>query len=69
LLNDVDSVDGGSLSRFARTWLVKFARDIRELEQEVCWLDRRNEELEADIRAWEALLAALKKAQTEQLLA
>jgi hypothetical protein len=58
LLSDVDSVDGSSLSRFPRVWLEKFVGDIRELEQEACWLDRLNEHLEADIASWDALLAA-----------
>jgi hypothetical protein len=57
LLNDVDSVDGSSLSRFPRTWLARFARDIVELEQEACRLDRLNDQLEADIASWDALFA------------
>lgn len=58
LMANVDSVDGSSLSRFPRTWVARFARDIKELEQEAARLDRLNEHLEADIRAWDALLAA-----------
>lgn len=53
LLSDVDSVDGSSLSRFARHWIRKFCQDIKELEQEAAHLDHLNEKLEADIRAWE----------------
>jgi hypothetical protein len=58
VLADVDSVDGSSLSKFPRVWLRKFATDIKEIQQEVCWLDRLNQQLQADIANWDALLAA-----------
>lgn len=51
LLADVDSVDGSSLSRFGRTWIPKFAKDIKDLEQEVCHLDRLGEQLAWEVRA------------------
>lgn len=55
LLNDVDSVDGSSLSRFGKTWIPKFARDCKDLEQEASWLDAANERLEHEIRMWDLL--------------
>ena len=39
LHNDVDSVDGSSLSRFPKTWIPKFIKDCVDLEQEADRLD------------------------------
>lgn len=46
LHNDVDSVDGSSLSRFPKTWIPKFIKDCVALEQEADRLDDLADRLE-----------------------
>jgi hypothetical protein len=58
LHNDVDSVDGSSLSKFPKVHIPKFAKWCKELEQEAAWLDRRCEELSHEIKMWELVGAA-----------
>lgn len=55
--NGCDSVDGSSLSRFALTWLPKFAEDARQLETEGRLIDILNELMELEIAALDAVAA------------